>query len=43
MWSGQGQDEIGKDSGQWKVLIEVDKPYFRLTEVDYLEGVQRQK
>ena len=37
-WKGKGIQEVGinKDSG--KVLIEIDKRYFRPTEVDYLEG-----
>ena len=38
IWSGHGTEEIGKDSKNGKTLIEVDRRYFRPTEVDYLEG-----
>ena len=37
-WVGQGINEIGKDSKSGKVLVQIDKRYFRPTEVDYLEG-----
>ena len=37
-WSGEGLEEKGKDVLNDKVLIEIDKRYFRPTEVDYLEG-----
>ena len=37
-WSGEGVREKGKDTISNKVLIEIDKRYFRPTEVDYLEG-----
>ena len=35
---GEGINELGKDTKSGKVLIEIDKRYFRPTEVDYLEG-----
>ena len=37
-WVGKGIDEIGKDNKSGKVLVQIDKNYFRPTEVDYLEG-----
>ena len=37
-WIGEGINELGKDTKSGKVLIEIDKRYFRPTEVDYLEG-----
>ena len=37
-WEGEGINELGKDTKNGKVLIEIDKRYFRPTEVDYLEG-----
>ena len=37
-WSGEGVGEKGKDTISNKVLIEIDKRYFRPTEVDFLEG-----
>ncbi len=37
-WSGEGIKEKGIDTINNKVLIEIDKRYFRPTEVDYLEG-----
>ena len=37
-WSGEGLKEKGIDTTNNKVLIEIDKRYFRPTEVDYLEG-----
>ena len=37
-WSGEGINEIGKDSKNGTVLVQIDKRYFRPTEVDYLEG-----
>ena len=37
-WKGSGIDEIGIDIKNGKQLIQVDKRYFRPTEVDYLEG-----
>ena len=40
-WSGEGLEEKGKDALNNKVLIEIDKRYFRPTEVDYLEGDAR--
>ena len=37
-WSGDGIEEVGKDEADGKVLVQIDKRYFRPTEVDYLEG-----
>ena len=37
-WEGHGEDELGFDSKTGKILIEVDKRYFRPTEVDLLVG-----
>ena len=37
-WVGEDINELGKDSKSGKVLVEIDKRYFRPTEVDYLEG-----
>ena len=37
-WVGKGINELGKDTRNGKVLVEIDKRYFRPTEVDYLEG-----
>ena len=37
-WTGKGNEEKGIDSNSGKVLIEIDKRYFRPTEVEYLEG-----
>ena len=37
-WKGTGVDEKGYDSKTSKVLVEVDKEYFRPTEVDILLG-----
>jgi GDPmannose 4,6-dehydratase len=37
-WKGLGVNEIGIDVKNGKQLIQVDKRYFRPTEVDYLEG-----
>ncbi|MDC3057260.1 GDP-mannose 4,6-dehydratase [Alphaproteobacteria bacterium] len=37
-WKGKGLKEKGYDYKSNKVLIEVDKRYFRPTEVDYLQG-----
>ena len=37
-WVGKGINEQGKDTKSGKVLVEIDKRYFRPTEVDYLEG-----
>jgi len=38
VWKGNGVDEIGVDSDNGKVLVEVDPKYFRPTEVDNLLG-----
>ena len=37
-WTGYGIEEKGIDASSGKVLIEIDKRYFRPTEVEYLEG-----
>ena len=37
-WKGSGANEIGIDVKNGRQLIQVDKRYFRPTEVDYLEG-----
>jgi GDPmannose 4,6-dehydratase len=37
-WKGKNENEVGKDSKTGKVLVEVDKNYFRPTEVDLLIG-----
>ncbi len=37
-WVGKGINEIGIDSKSGTVLVQIDKRYFRPTEVDYLEG-----
>ena len=37
-WHGQGTEEKGINKENGKVLVEIDKRYFRPTEVDYLEG-----
>jgi len=37
-WEGSGVDEIGRDTGNGKVVVRVDPAYFRPTEVDVLLG-----
>ena len=37
-WVGKGINELGKDNANGKVLVQIDKRYFRPTEVDYLKG-----
>ena len=37
-WKGKGLKEKGYDAKNNKVLVAVDKRYFRPTEVDYLQG-----
>ncbi len=37
-WVGSGVDEKGVDAGSGRVLVEVDRRYFRPTEVDVLIG-----
>ena len=37
-WKGKGLKEKGYDSKNNKILVEVDKRYFRPTEVDFLQG-----
>ena len=38
IWRGKGENEIGLSKNSNKILIEVDKRYFRPTEVNYLLG-----
>jgi GDPmannose 4,6-dehydratase len=38
VWEGDGLDEIGRDSENGRVLIQIDPRYFRPTEVDFLLG-----
>ncbi len=38
IWKGKGENEIGLSKNSNKILIEVDKRYFRPTEVNYLLG-----
>lgn len=38
VWEGEGLDEVGKDGDSGKILIRIDKRYFRPTEVDFLLG-----
>ena len=38
VWSGKGNDEVGKDKKTGKVLIKVNPNYFRPTEVESLLG-----
>lgn len=38
VWKGKGANEIGKDKKTGNVLVEIDKTYFRPTEVDLLIG-----
>ena len=37
-WKGKGEDEKGIDSSSGKTIIEIDKKYFRPSEVDLLVG-----
>jgi GDPmannose 4,6-dehydratase len=38
VWRGRGNDEQGVDAANGRVLVEIDKRYFRPTEVDSLLG-----
>jgi GDPmannose 4,6-dehydratase len=38
VWRGGGKDEQGVDAANGRVLVEIDKRYFRPTEVDSLLG-----
>ena len=40
-WVGKGIQEVGKNKKNCKLLIKIDKRYFRPTEVDYLQGDAR--
>jgi GDPmannose 4,6-dehydratase len=37
-WSGQGVDEVGKDTSSGAILVRIDRQFFRPAEVDYLVG-----
>ena len=37
-WQGEGEDELGIDNSSGKVLVEIDKRYFRPSEVELLLG-----
>ena len=37
-WSGSGLDEVGKNSENGDILVEIDSYFFRPLEVDYLKG-----
>ena len=37
-WSGTGAEEIGKDKGTGKVIVKVNRAFFRPAEVDILIG-----
>lgn len=37
-WSGEGVDEVGKDAATGKVIVRVNKDFFRPAEVDILIG-----
>ena len=37
-WKGSNIDEIGYDSKTNKVLVKIDKDYYRPTEIDVLQG-----
>jgi len=37
-WQGSGRDEVGKEPGSGKMLVQIDHRYFRPTEVDFLLG-----
>jgi GDPmannose 4,6-dehydratase len=37
-WQGKGYDEVGIDVATGKVVVKVDRRYFRPTEVDALQG-----
>ncbi|HEY0282327.1 MAG TPA: GDP-mannose 4,6-dehydratase [Rhizomicrobium sp.] len=41
VWSGKGVDEVGKDAKDGKILVRIDRNYFRPTEVDQLLGDPR--
>jgi GDPmannose 4,6-dehydratase len=38
IWCGEGIDEVGRDAKSGDVLVQIDKRYFRPTEVDLLLG-----
>ena len=37
-WSGKGVNEKAVDLNNKKIIVEIDKKYFRPSEVDYLKG-----
>jgi len=38
LWSGEGENEVGKDTSTGKEIVKIDPRYFRPTEVDLLQG-----
>ena len=38
IWSGKGVKELGRDNKNGRILVQIDKRYFRPTEVNFLEG-----
>ncbi len=38
IWKGKGENEKGIDQDSKKIIIEIDKKYFRPSEVDFLRG-----
>ena len=38
VWSGEGVDEVGRDQSSGKLLVKIDKKYFRPCEVEFLLG-----
>ena len=37
-WIGKGENEKGIDQESKKIIVEIDKKYFRPSEVDFLRG-----
>jgi GDPmannose 4,6-dehydratase len=37
-WTGKGESEKGIDQNNKKIIVEIDKKYFRPSEVDFLKG-----
>ena len=37
-WQGEGVEEVGRDAVSQKILVKIDKKYFRPCEVDLLLG-----
>ena len=38
IWKNKGVNEVGIDKDLKKIIIKIDKKYFRPGEVDYLKG-----